>query len=135
MRGLRCQIVFKGNKMKGQFFVMATVIMIYTLMTLVQYIYDFSDINLIQIKKVSEFYYIQYIKDALNKTVVSSNTSQDCGKLGSDINATESLLKSAMISRGVNLTIAHNIICPSYVDFNFSLATPELYTFTSFRSP
>lgn len=124
--------------MKGQFFVMATVIMIYTLMTLVQYIYDFSDINLIQIKKVGEFYYIQYIKDALNKTVVSSNTSQDCSKLGSDINSTESLLKSAMISRGVNLTVNHQINCPttlSYVDFNFSLATPELYTFTSFRSP
>jgi len=135
---MRCKVISKGNKMKGQFFVMATVIMIYTLMTLVQYIYDFSDINLIQIKKVSEFYYIQYIKDALNKTVVSSNTSQDCSKLGSDINATESLLKSAMISRGVNLTVNHQITCPttlSYVDFNFSLATPELYTFTSFRSP
>jgi hypothetical protein len=125
--------------MKGQFFVMATVIMIYTLMTLVQYIYDFSDINLIQLKKVSEFYYIQYIKDALNKTVVSSNSSQDCSKLENDINATESSLKNAMISRGVNLTINHQITTCSQtqlrVDFNFSLTTPELYTFTSFSSP
>jgi hypothetical protein len=130
--------------MKGQFFVMATVIMIYTFMTLVQYVYDFSDINLVQLKKMSELYYIQYIKDTLNKTVISSFSSQDCNKLDIDINATESLLKNVMISRGINLTINHNIV-PSfgggpqtdclYVDFNFSLRTPELYTFTEFRSP
>jgi hypothetical protein len=124
--------------MKGQFFVMATVIMIYTLMTLVQYIYDFSDINLVQLKKMSELYYIQYIKDTLNKTVISSNSSLDCNKLDIDINSTEVLLKNVMISRGINLTINHQIVCPnllSYVDFNFSLRTPELYTFTEFRSP
>lgn len=121
--------------MKGQFFVMATVIMIYTLMTLVQYIYDFSDINLLQLKKMSEIYYIQSIKDALNKTVISSNLSQDCNKVEIDVNSTESLLKGSMISRGINLTISHNIVCPSYVNFNFSLRTAELYTFTEFRSP
>ena len=104
-------------------------------MTLVQYIYDFSDINLIQLKKMYETYYIQYIKDVLNKTVVSSNISQDCGKLENDINSTESLLINSLISRGINLTINHQINCPSYVNFNFSLKTSELYTFTQFRSP
>jgi hypothetical protein len=124
--------------MKAQFFVIATVIMIYTLMSLVQYIYDFSDINLIQLKKMSEIYYIQYIKDTLNKTVISSNTSQDCNKVDLDLNSTESLLKGVMISRGINLTTSHTINCPmsslSYVDFSFSLITPELYTLTQFRS-
>jgi hypothetical protein len=115
---------------------MATVIMIYTLMTMIQYIYDFSDINLVQLKKMAEIYYIQYIKDTLNKTVVSS--SYDCpNKLEIDLNATENFLKSEMISRGINLTISHVISCPPSfnVRFNFSLKTPELYTFTELKSP
>ena len=122
--------------MKAQFFVIATVIMIYTLMSLVQYVYDFSNINLIQLKTTSEIYYIQYIKDALNKTVISSNTSQDCNKLESDINSTKSMLKSEMISRGINLTINHQLNnCPASIYFNFSLITSDLYTFTEFKIP
>jgi len=123
--------------MKGQFFVMATVIMIYTLMTMIQYVYDFSGVNLVQLKKMAELYYIQYIKDALNKTVVSSSTSLDCNKLEIDVNATEITLKNALISRGINLIINHKINCPSspLAYFNFSLRTPELYTFTEFNTP
>jgi hypothetical protein len=122
--------------MKGQFFVIATVIMIYTLMTMIQYIYDFSDINLVQLKKMTEIYYIQYIKDALNKTVVGSYSSLDCNKLTSDINAVEILLKNVMISRGINLTINHQINCPNspLAYFNFSLSNPKLYTFTEIGS-
>ena len=124
--------------MKGQFFVMSTVIMIYTLMTLVHYIYDFSDVNLIQLKKMSELNYIQDIKYELNKTVISSNQSQDCPrKIEGDINATETLLKNVMISRGINLTVEHNIICgsPMNVSFSFNLITPEIYTVTEFIVP
>jgi hypothetical protein len=116
---------------------MATVIMIYTLMTLVQYIYDFSDINLLQLKKMSEIYYIQPIKDALNSTVVSSNASLDCNKLDVDLNSTEGFLKNELIARGVTLITYHKInSCPpSYsVYFNFSLRTSELYTYTEFNT-
>ena len=84
---------------------------------------------------MSEVYYIQYIKDTLNKTAISSFSSLDCNKLEIDINATESLLKNAMISRGINLTINHQINCPSSLYFNFSLKTSELYTFTQFKIP
>lgn len=104
-------------------------------MTLIQYIYDFSDINLLQLKKMSETYYIQYIKDSLNKTVISSNLSQDCNKVEIDVSSTEKSLKDSMISRGINLTTSHTVVCPSYVNFNFSLRTSELSTFTEFRSP
>jgi hypothetical protein len=124
--------------MKGQFFIIATVIMIYTLMTMIQYMYDFSNIDLIQLKKMTEVHYIQYIKDSLNQTVVSSySSSQDCGKLAADLNGVENSLKNVMISRGVNLTISHQINCPSspLANFNFSLETPELHTFTQFNSP
>lgn len=122
--------------MKGQFFVMATVIMIYTLMAMIQYVYDFSNINLIQIKTLVETDYIQNIKDVLNKTVVSSGS--DCNKLDVDLNSVGSFLKTEMINRGVNLTIMYKIkSCPAPLNvyFNFSLKTPELYTFTEFNSP
>jgi hypothetical protein len=121
--------------MKGQFFIMTTVIMIYTLMALIQYLYDFSDIDLVQLKKGTEFYSIQDIKDVLNSTVASSRF--DCGKAESDVNSTEQFLKRQMIYQGINLTIMHSVVSCSPVRFyfNFSLRTPELYTFTEFTSP
>jgi hypothetical protein len=125
--------------MKGQFFMVATVIMIYTLMTMIQYIYDFSDINLIRLDKMVELDYIKYVKDVLSTTTISSNASMSCARVDLDLNYTENLLRSEMISRGISLSIAHQMNCPSgnlnYVSFNFNLSTPELFTNTQFRSP
>jgi len=122
--------------MKGQFFVIATVIMIYTLVLVVQYIYDFSDINLTQLEEMGELYYIQYIKEALNKTVLGSyNSSLDCNKLTSDIDATKKFLQDEMIRKGINLTITYTKSCPPpTVFFNFSLRTSNLYSITEFTS-
>lgn len=123
--------------MKGQFFIMATVIMIYTLMTLIQYVYDFSSINLVQVKNMPELEYIQYVKDALNQTALASNTSMDCVKVDSDLNSTENFLKSEMIARGMNLTVYHILMgCPSLLSnayFNFTIKTPTTFTFTEFK--
>jgi hypothetical protein len=113
---------------------MASVIMIYCLMMIIQHIYDFGNINLTQLESTGELYYIQYIKDSLNKTAISSYSSLDCSKLEPDINATENFLKNEMISRGISLIVNHNINCPSNVDFNFSLKTSNLYTFIEFRT-
>ncbi|MFH1229264.1 MAG: hypothetical protein V1678_02470 [Candidatus Aenigmatarchaeota archaeon] len=120
--------------MKGQFFIMTTVIMIYTLMALIQYLYDFSDIDLVQLKKGTELYSIQNIKDVLNSTVISS--SFDCNKAESDVNSTEEFLRRQMIYQGINLTIMHRVVSCSPVNFyfNFSLRTPEMYTFTEFTT-
>jgi len=121
--------------MKGQFFVMATVIMIYTLMAMIQYIYDFSDINLVQIKTVTELDYIQYIKDSLNNTVMSSFLpNKDYEKVESDINSTIIFLKNKMIERGISLAVRYNFITDCYpnlnVSFIFSIKTSNLYTIT-----
>lgn len=121
--------------MKGQFFVMASVIIVYTLMLIIQYFYDFSDINLTELENMNEIYLIQYIKESLNTTIMSSyNSTGDCGKLVKDINLTEIFLKNEMISRGINLTlIEKQITCPPpTVKFNFSLRTSNLYTLTGF---
>jgi len=122
--------------MKGQFFVIASVIMVYTLMLIIQYFYDFSYINLPELESMDELYFIQYIKNSLNTTVISSyNSSMDCDKLYKDINSTGNFLKNEMISRGINLIISNQITCPPpVVSFNFSLKTPNLYTVTDFIS-
>lgn len=121
---------------------MASVIMIFSLILVIQYFYDFSDINLTELGSMNELYLIQYIKDSLNATVTSSYSStKDCGKLKGDINLTEIFLKNEMISRGINLTVEKQISCPFVlpppnviVRFNFSLKTPNLYTLTDFIS-
>ena len=117
---------------------MATVIMVYTLMAMIQYIYDFSDIDMVQIKKMTELDSIQYIKDSLNQTVISSNSSLDCDKVGIDLNSARNFLKTEMISRGLNLTVSYSIVtCPPNVNvaFNFTIRSPNAYTFTQFNSP
>jgi hypothetical protein len=117
--------------MKGQFFVMATVIMIFTLMALIRYFYDFSDINLPKLKEISELNYIPYIKESLNTTVASY--TGDCDKLQEDLNATKNFLENEMIKRGINLTINYTGYCPP-IGFNFTIRTSNLYTETAFTT-
>jgi hypothetical protein len=117
--------------MKGQFFVMATVIMIFTLMALIRYFYDFSDINLPKLKEISELNYIPYIKESLNSTVASY--TGDCDKLQDDLNATKIFLEDEMIKRGINLTINYTVYCPP-INFNFTIKTSNLYTETVFTT-
>jgi len=119
---------------------MASVIMIFTLVGLVHYIYDLAEVNLIEIEEMGELYYIDYIKKSLNETVVGSFASMDCNKLQTDIEFTKSLLEDELIKRGTNLTISYQILdCSSpsnlEVDFNFTLSKSNLYTITEFRSP
>jgi hypothetical protein len=119
--------------MKGQFFVMSTVIMIYTLMSLIQYVYDFN-INVSEIKKIPELEYIQYVKDSVNGTVFASKTSLDCAKIQTDLLATESFLRQEMLSRGMNLTVQHTLTCsPVNAYVNFSISSPNFYSFTEFN--
>ena len=119
--------------MKGQFFVIATVIMVYTLVLVIQYIYDFSDIRLTQLEEMGELDYIEHVKEVLTKTASSSyNSSYDCSKVASDMYSTKKFLEEEMIKKGVNLTIIYDAqSCPS-VNFNFSLRTPNLFTTTEF---
>jgi hypothetical protein len=119
--------------MKGQFFVMATVIMILTLMALIRYFYDFSEIDLPQIKEISELNYIPFIKETLDDTVASFNN--DCNKLQDDLTYTKDFLENKMIERGMNLSINYQFNCPPpNILFNFTIRTSNLYTETLFTS-
>jgi len=120
--------------MKGQFFVVATVIIIITLMSLVRYFYSFSDINLSKIKELSELEYIPYIKQTINDTVFSFNG--DCDKLREDLNYTKNFLEGEMIKRGMLLNINYVFNCPpTPTTFTFTIKTSEIYTETTFTTP
>lgn len=119
--------------MKGQFFVMATVIMILTLMALIRYFYDFSDINIPRLKEMSELNYIPFIKETLIDTVNSFNG--DCNKLQDDLTNTKDFLEKKMIGRGMNLNITYQFSCPPPINFNFTIRTTNLYTETAFTTP
>jgi len=119
--------------MKGQFFIIATVIMIYSLILAIQYVYDFADIPLTQPEEMGELYYIQHIKDSLIGTVNNSYNNGGCDRLDADVDATEKFLIDEMIKKGITLTIDSSIVgCPPTASFTFNLRTSELYTETSF---
>lgn len=113
---------------------MATVIMILTLMALIRYFYDFSDINLPRLKEVSELNYIPFVKETLIDTINSYNGN--CNKLQDDLTFTKDFLESRMIGRGMNLNIDYQLFCippnPPDADFNFTITTSNLYTETVF---
>ena len=116
---------------------MATVIMILTLMALIRYFYDFSDINLPKIKEMSELNYIPFIKETLNDTVFSFNGN--CNKLQDDLTYTKDFLENKMIGRGINLSINYVFNCPpttvNPIYFVFTIKTIDTYTETLFSSP
>ncbi|MBN2203057.1 MAG: hypothetical protein JW700_02645 [Candidatus Aenigmarchaeota archaeon] len=112
--------------MKGQFFMVATVIMIITLMALVRYFYSFSDINLTQIKEISELEYVPYIRQSLDDVIASN--SGDCNKLQVDFDQTVVFLENKMIERGMVLDIDYTVNCPSapLVTYSFEIQSPDI---------
>ena len=112
----------------------ATVIMVITLMSVVRYFYSFSDINMPEVKEKSELNYIPFIKDSLSGIIDSYNG--DCNKLQTDLNTTKNFLKRSMIERGIVLDIIYNLNCPPpSASFNFTIRTSEFYTETLFTYP
>ena len=111
--------------MKGQFFIVATVIMIITLMSLVRYFYSFSGIDLPSIRELSEVEYAPYIKDNFDYVINSFNG--DCNKLRADLDYTRKFLESSMIKRGMNLSISYIFDCPPPdIMFDFRIMSSDV---------
>ncbi|MFQ6020871.1 MAG: hypothetical protein ACE5J4_02520 [Candidatus Aenigmatarchaeota archaeon] len=118
--------------MKGQFFIISSVIMISAMILMVQYLYDFNKLDLTKLQEMYELDYIQMIKDSLAGTIDNSN----CNRLEQDLEDAEEFLKDQLIKKGIRLEIYHEITsnCPTTY-FNFSLITSNLYTYTEFTYP
>jgi hypothetical protein len=120
--------------MKGQFFIISSVIMVYIIILTFQYLSSFNDIGASKNSDTQGLSYIPYIKDTLNRTVYTSLISNDCSRLSADLNYTRNFLKSEMMKRGVNLAIYYVVDCnlPVNVQFNFTATDRNLYSFTNF---
>jgi ABC-type antimicrobial peptide transport system permease subunit len=120
--------------MKGQFFIISSVIIVFSLAGLITYVYDFGSIHLTKVSVMGELDYITYIKTVLNKTVHSSYSSNDCYKVDMDVNSTIDYLKKELVKKGIILTVNYVRTCPAPdFDFTFNIKTTSLYTETNFR--
>lgn len=121
--------------MKGQFFIIASVIIVLSLTGLITYVYDFGSIDMIEVGEMGSFEYIGYIRESLNKTVYSSYSTNDCNRIRADLNYTIDFLKKELSKKGITLIADYdmNVVCPPIdIDFNYSLKTPKSYTVTEF---
>ncbi len=97
---------------------------------LVQYLFDFSKIDLTKLEERRELDYIQPIKDTLIQTAKES----DCSVWEQELTYTESFVKSQMIKKGIVFDSSHRITdCTVY--FNFTLKTTNSLTKTEFTYP
>lgn len=114
--------------MKGQFFIISTVIIIAALIIITQYFYDYSKTDLTEISDLQELYYIQDVKDSLTRTVELT----DCAYMDSELEYTEDFLKDKLLERGIILTITHDsTVCPT-IDFDFTVESAGYRSETSF---
>ena len=120
--------------MKGQFFIIASVIIVFSLAGLITYVYDFGSVDLTRVEEISGLNYIEHVKKSLNETVHASYSSEDCVKLELDLNSTIDYLEEQLSKKGIILKINYMYSCPPPdYDFIFSIKTADLYSETNFR--
>src|SRR4030067_2051225 len=90
--------------MKGQFFIISSVIMIYVIVLSFQYLTSFSDIRVSQIEEQQELSYIQKIKDDILQTYNISNSTNNgnLNMVSKDVRFTKNFLNQELLKRGID---------------------------------
>ena len=119
--------------MKGQFFIISSVIMVYIIILTFQYLSSFNDVSASRGSQTQSLLYISYVKNALNQTVYSSLLSGDCSRLDADLNYTKNFLRNELMERGLNLTVFYIVDCGTQnARFNFTIKDDSISSFTNF---
>ena len=119
--------------MKGQFFIISTVIMISSLILITQYLYDYGKVDLADTREMQELKYIEDIQDTLRSTVLLSCKGGTQENLDANLEFTEQFLKSKFLERGMVLDITSQATCtPISGKFNFTIKTNEYEIENSF---
>ncbi|MHA1988977.1 MAG: hypothetical protein ACW98D_20345 [Promethearchaeota archaeon] len=122
--------------MKGQFFIISTVIIVSALMVIVQHLYDFGKVDLTNVEEMRELDYIGIVKDTLRNTIIdSTRVWGDCSKLNKDLNYSIYFMKNKLKEKGINLEISYNIHSACGADFNFNISTSDYFSETNFNYP
>ncbi len=111
--------------MKGQFFIISTVIMISALILITQYLYDYGKVDLTKVEEMQELKYIDDVENSLTSTVKTSCYLRD--NLEKNLIYTEDFLKNKFLEKGVILKITHSdTTCPN-VDFTVTINSTDFY--------
>ncbi len=116
---------------RGQFFIISAVIMVSILVSISQYIFGYTAVDLTRVQETQELNYISAIKDSLYSTAKISF----CERLDADLRETEFFLTNNLAQQGINLKIRHNIISCSQVAFQFNITSPNFFSKTEFYYP
>ena len=118
--------------MKGQFFIIATVVIISTLAFLIQDIFVYRRIDLTKTQEVQELKYIEDIKDTMTSTFKNSASL----RFEADLNETENFLKNRLIQKGIKLDIKHNVVIGGVGSYNmvvdYNITSSKFFSSTSF---
>lgn len=104
-------------------------IIISAIVAIGQFIQQSNQTEIKNIEQMREGYYLRYIQDALNRTVIASVASS-CDRLDADIIAAENELKNQLSNRGMLLNISH-IINGAVVTFSYNITAPNFFSQTS----
>lgn len=114
--------------MRGQFFIISSVIIISAVVIVAQYM---SGLNQGSIDYTGSYTYIHSVQSALNNTAKAS--SYNCDKLNYDLLGTENFLKQQLKLKGIFLDVRHEG-CP-IVKFSFTLMDNKFNYTTSYTYP
>ncbi|MDD5416724.1 MAG: hypothetical protein PHU12_01985 [Candidatus Aenigmarchaeota archaeon] len=120
--------------MKGQFFIISTVIMISALILIMGYLYDYGKVDLTKIETGQEINLIEDIQNSLKTTVKAAcdSSNDDTTILENNILLEEKFLKDKMLESGIVLEITHNTPSCASTQFTFKIKSNDFYIENTF---
>jgi hypothetical protein len=118
--------------MKGEFFIISTVIIISSIVLISQFFFDFGRTDLTLLEQSKELEYVDMIRDSLNTTANISYGLSGCSRVDQDLNDAEDFLKIQLSKKGIAFEAAHDTsLCPE-IDFKFNITTSKMFSRTEF---
>jgi len=120
--------------MKGQFFIISTIIMISALFLIVQYLFDFGEIDLTTLENTREYDYNVNVYQTLYET--AKNT--DCERSDKDMLYAKEFLTDQLIEKSIKFEMEYvKIGCPTslQLDIKYNLSSVNFFSNNSFTYP
>ena len=111
--------------MKGQFFIISTVIMISALILITNYLYDYGITDLTNVEQMQELNYIGDIQNSLRSTVEISCDEGTSEILESNLILAESNLHKQLLEKGIEFDMTTSTPSCSGTDITFTLSSAE----------
>jgi len=114
--------------MKGQFFIISTVIMISALILITNYLYDYGKTDLTNVEYMQELNYISDIQNSLRSTATISCDGGSDEMLEKNLILANDTLHKQMLDMGIEFKIVSNLDslnCPLSIPITFVMKSAE----------